>query len=115
MGRGLFTGTFYTLQEPLYVDRTRIQLNNFQVHLVQGILATERMQHLLSKLGAIGDGIIYHKDHYEYIILLFLIIILYYISIISFHPFHLMLYIFVITLHPLTKLKIYFKLISSQD
>ena len=65
MGSGIFAGTFYLLQEPLHVDSLSIRHNQIQTRLVQDIMATERIQRLHCEMGAIGEGIIYHKDHYE--------------------------------------------------
>ena len=65
MTPGIFQGTFYILQEPLNVDKITIRLNRLQTALYDQIIATERMQCLMAELGAIGDGLIYHKDNFQ--------------------------------------------------
>ena len=65
MGSGIFAGTFYVLQEPLHVDTLNLHHNAIQTRLVQDIMAMERIQHLHFEMGSIGEGIIYHKDHYK--------------------------------------------------
>ena len=65
MGPGLFNGTFYVLQEPLNVEEVTIRLNPVQSGLVDNIMVTERIEQLKYELHSIGNGLIYHKDHYE--------------------------------------------------
>ena len=65
MGSGLFAGTFYVLQEPLHVHTLTIRRNQIQTDLARDIMVMECIQCLHFEMGAIGEGIIYHKDHYE--------------------------------------------------
>ena len=65
MGPGLFNGTFYVLQEPLNVEEVTIRLNPVQSGLVDNIMGTEHIEQLKYELRSIGNGLIYHKDHYE--------------------------------------------------
>ena len=65
MGPGLFRGTFYILQEPLHIPSVHVRMNLDQSRLVDNILSTECIQWLKYELGAISDGLIYHKDHYK--------------------------------------------------
>ena len=65
MAQGLFNGTFYILQEALNVDKINIRLNPVQSGLVDNIIHTEHIERLKHELGAISNGLIYHKDHYE--------------------------------------------------
>ena len=68
MGPGLFNGTFYVLQEPLNVEAVTIRLNPVQSGLVYNIMATESIEQLKYELRSIGNGLIYHKDHYELVL-----------------------------------------------
>ena len=65
MGPGLFNGTFYVLQKPLNVKEVTIRLNPVQSGLVDNIMVTEHMEQLKYELCSTGNGLIYHKDHYE--------------------------------------------------
>ena len=65
MGQGIFSGTFYVLQEPINVQSVNIRLNVVQDGFIDNILYTEWMQCLRHELGGIAHGLIYHKDHYE--------------------------------------------------
>ena len=65
MGSSLFAGTFYVLQEPLHVQMLNIRCNRAQTALARDIMATECIRCLHFEMGGIGEGIIYHKDHYE--------------------------------------------------
>ena len=67
MAQGLFNGTFYILQEALNVDTINIRLNPVQSGLVDNIMHTECIERLKHELGAILNGLIYHKDHYEFV------------------------------------------------
>ena len=67
MGQGLFNSTFYILQEALNVDTINIRLNPIQSGLVDNIMHTEHIERLKYELGAILNGLIYHKDHYEFV------------------------------------------------
>ena len=67
MGQGIFSGTFYVLQEPINVQSVNIRLSVVQTGLVNNILYTERMQCLRHELGGIANGLIYHKNHYKLI------------------------------------------------
>ena len=67
MAQGLFNGTFYILQEALNVDTINIRLNPVQSDLVDNIMHTECIERLKHELGAISNGLIYHKDHYEFV------------------------------------------------
>ena len=63
MGQGIFSRTFYVLQEPINVQSVNVRLNIVQTGLVDNILYTEQMQCLRHELGGIANGLIYHKDH----------------------------------------------------
>ena len=65
MGPGLFSGTFYVLQEALNVETLTIRLSLVQSGLVNNIMSTKHIEHLKHELGSIVNGLIYHKDHYE--------------------------------------------------
>ena len=67
MGEALFNGTFYILQEALNVEMINIRLNPIQSSLVDNIMHTEHIEWLKYELGAILNGLIYHKDHYEFV------------------------------------------------
>ena len=67
MGQGLFNSTFYILQEALNVDTINIRLNPVQSCLVDNIMHTEHIERLKYEVGAILNGLIYHKDHYEFV------------------------------------------------
>ena len=64
MAKGLFNCTFYILQEVLNVDMINVRLNPVQSGLVDNIMHTECIERLKYELGAILNGLIYHKDHY---------------------------------------------------
>ena len=65
MDRGLFEGSFYVVHEPTYVNKLNVRLNTIQTNLVHRIVSSERIKRLHIEFGAIGDGIIWHKDHFE--------------------------------------------------
>ena len=65
MAQALFNSTFYILQEAHNVDTINIRLNPVQSGLVDNIMHTEHIERLKYELGAILNGLIYHKDHYE--------------------------------------------------
>ena len=67
MGQGIFSGTFYVLQEPINVQSVNVRLNVVQTGLINNILYTEWMQRLGHELEGIANGLIYHKDHYKLI------------------------------------------------
>ena len=65
MAQGLFNGTFYILQEALNVDTINVRLNPVQSGLVDNIMHIEHIERLKHEFGAISNGLIYHKVHYE--------------------------------------------------
>ena len=67
MGQGIFSGTFYVLQEPINIQLVNVRLNIVQTGLIDNILFTEWMQCLRHELGGIANSLIYHKDHYKLI------------------------------------------------
>ena len=65
MDCGLFEGSFYVVHEPTYVNKLNVRLNTIQTNLVHHIVSSECIKRLHIEFGAIGDGIIWHKDHFE--------------------------------------------------
>ena len=65
MAPGIFSGTFYILHEPVHVPQLTVHLTALQKALVENIMSTNRIQRLKREFGAIGESIIFHKDHYE--------------------------------------------------
>ena len=98
MAQGLFNSTFYILQEALNVDTINFRLNPIQSGLVDNIMRTEHIEWLKHELGAISNGLLYHKDHYEFVhssrIHDYQPLIHHSNILIFFHLFHLCIFIF---------------------
>ena len=67
MDRGLFEGTFYVVQKPFYTNTIPLHLNDVQNVIYHNILSSEPITRLYHEFGAIGDGVIWHKDEFEII------------------------------------------------
>ena len=60
--------TFYIPEGPtvstLPLD---LRLTTVEQQLLQQVMATETMQRMKVEIGAVGDGLLWHKDHFEMI------------------------------------------------
>ena len=76
MDCGLFEGSFYIVQEPTYINKLNVHLNTIQTNLVHRIVSSERIKRIHIEFGTIGDGIIWHKDHFELVLLFTTVLII---------------------------------------
>lgn len=68
MDRGIFTSTFYVPEGPTISHQPlNLNLTPAENQMVQNVMATETMQRVKLEMAAAGQGLIWHKDHFEVI------------------------------------------------
>ena len=68
MMQGIFTLTFYVPEAPdVILKDLDLQLTAAEQNIYNDIMATETLQRLEAELGAIGNGLVWQKDHFEMI------------------------------------------------
>ena len=65
---GIFTSTFYVPEEPdVILEDLDLQLTATEQTIVDDIMATETMERLELEFAAVGNGLVWQKDHFELI------------------------------------------------
>ena len=68
MLRGIFTSTFYVPEGPdVILDDLDLQLTQGEQDIVDDIMATKTLTRLDIEFGAVGNGLVWQKDHFEMI------------------------------------------------
>ena len=68
MQRGIFTSTFYIPEGPtISAQPLDLNLTPDERRIVRTVLATETMERVKLEMAAAGQGLIWHKDHFEVI------------------------------------------------
>ena len=68
MLRGIFTSTFYVLEAPdIVIEDLDLQLTAQEQTIFDDIMLTETMEHLELEFAAVGNGLVWQKDHFEMI------------------------------------------------
>ena len=66
MEQGIFQGTFYCPEGPeVVLQDMPIQLNELETEIVMRVMASETLTHIELELAAVGNGLVWHKDHFE--------------------------------------------------
>ena len=66
MDRGIFEGTFYCPEGPeVVLDDMEFDLNPVEQTLVDEVMASETLTRMELELAAVGNGLVWHKDHFE--------------------------------------------------
>ena len=66
MDRGIFKGTFYCPEGPeVVLDDMEFDLNPIEQTLVDEVMASETLTRTELELAAVGNGLVWHKDHFE--------------------------------------------------
>ena len=66
MARGIFEGTFYCPEGPeVVLEDMGFDLNLVEASLVEDVMASESLTRMELEFAAVGNGLIWHKDHFE--------------------------------------------------
>ena len=66
MAGGIFEGTFYCPEGPeVVLEDMEFDLNPVEASLVEDVMASESLTRMELEFAAVGNGLIWHKDHFE--------------------------------------------------
>ena len=66
MAHGIFEGMFYCPEGPeVVLEDMEFDLNPVEAALVEDVMASESLTGMELEFAAVGNGLIWHKDHFE--------------------------------------------------
>ena len=68
MARGIFMSTFYVPEAPeVLLEDLNLQLTPAEQRIFDDVMQTEPLERLIKEIGAVGNGLVWNKDHFEMI------------------------------------------------